>query len=447
MRTSSQTPPPLVVEEPDLRAGASSSSAMDVSSSIGTASNRQPTPFDFSVYSRSPSRRHHADDDIALEPDLTPPIFAGPDDHVHDTHSHDHGDDHEHHVDHGFVEPTPPAAAPPPGPSAPPSDPAGNEMFEMGEIIGFHHQVDTLGRLAESIGRGMAINRRTMQSAELELWELYPPPAQNWRIADRVDDPEWDARRARLRTAYSNMARSVRVARSAFLDAERSLQRSRRELEAAMNAERLDQASVRAAQDAAERRRPSPIPTVPTNNNTARPTTTGRPVSMYDGLLSDGRDDNVGRVMEVQERMLRDQLRMYAAVGADDVGPSSVSSTAATVGASGAEAGSGNASSRVGVRARGRTVVQQQRSASSAPSTATSSVTVEDVPDRASQLRERAADGWSPLQISPFGELKFSFVLDLTVFIDMTLKFVQFRLLRLLDHPPASDLPAGTRRP
>ncbi|KAG8951387.1 hypothetical protein FRC04_006158 [Tulasnella sp. 424] len=402
MRTSSQTPPPMVVEEPDLRAGASSSSAaaaaMDVSSS--SLGNRQPTPFDFSVYSRS---RHHAaaDDDIALEPDLTPPIFAGPDDHVHDTHSHDHGDDHEHHVDHGYVEPTPPAAPPPPGPSAAPSDPPANQMFDMGEIIGFHHQVDTLGRLAESIGRGMSINRRTMQSAELELWELYPPAAQNWRIADRVDDPEWEARRQRLRTAYSNMARSVRVARSAFLDAERSLQRSRRELEAAMNAERLDQASVRAAQDAAERIRPSPIPTVPTNNPTARPTTTtARPVSMYDGLLSDARDDNFGRAMQVEERMLRDQLRMYAAGGAEDVGPSSVSSTAATVGASGAETGNGNTSTRVPTRVRNRIV--QQRSASSAPSATASSVTVEDVPDRASQLRERAGDGWSPLQISPF---------------------------------------------
>ncbi|KAG8969723.1 hypothetical protein FRB90_010713, partial [Tulasnella sp. 427] len=52
-----------------------------------------PPSFDFNMrqishHQHHHQRHHHADDEIALEPDLTPPIFAGPDDHVHNDDGH-----------------------------------------------------------------------------------------------------------------------------------------------------------------------------------------------------------------------------------------------------------------------------------------------------------------------------------------------------------------------
>ncbi|KAG8891837.1 hypothetical protein FRC01_014489 [Tulasnella sp. 417] len=267
-------------------------------------------------------------------------------------------------------------------------------MLDMSQIVGFHHQVDILGRLAENIGRGMAINRRTMQSAEIEMMDM------DRRIAAHQSGggpaPESEARRLRLRTAYSNMARSAREARSAFLDAERSLLRSRRELEAVMGAAGLEQATSRAAEDMAAARARVNSNAASSFVNPAR--AAGRPVSMYDGFLGGGS----GRREDNGESSLREQLRMFeeqtlAAIAGE---PSAGSApTTANAGASGAS-GSGNGLNPMSARAR-RALVPQ-RSATSAPSTSTPAVNVEHVPERASQLRERAAEGWSPLQISAF---------------------------------------------
>ncbi|KAG8918599.1 hypothetical protein FRC00_012283, partial [Tulasnella sp. 408] len=378
LRTSNPTPPPMVVEEPGLpmsRPSASASTSGAGAPTVDSSSNRQPPPFGFAaIPSRSP-RRYGGTDDIDLENDIAPPIFAGPDD-------HDHRDDHDH--DH----PIDPARPPAPGSSsAPPSDLQATDMLDMNQILGFHQQLDTLGRLADNIGRGTAINRRTMQSAELELWDLQPPRAQHWRLAQQSGDPE---REARLRTAYSNMARSVREVTSALLDADRSLQQSRRELEAAMRAAGSEQPPSRAADDMVTARGRA-NPTVSSSNPPRRP------VSMYDGLFGPGavrRDDNVERSARNRLRMLDEQARALAG----DEPPASSSSATAT---SGATVGNGSETAPNPAAARARRSLPQ-RSATSAPSTATPAVTVEDVPERASLLRERGAEGWSPLQISAF---------------------------------------------
>ncbi|KAG9042827.1 hypothetical protein FS837_010319, partial [Tulasnella sp. UAMH 9824] len=372
LRTSNPTPPPMVVEEPGLpmsRPSASTSSSGAGASAMDSSSNRQLPPFSFAgIPSRSPPRRHHADDDMTLENDISPPIFAGPDD-------HDHGDDHDHPID--------PAPRPPAGlSSAPLSEPPLHEILDMHQILGFHQQLETLGRLAENIGRGTGINRRTMQSAEMEIWNLQPRIGQH-----QSSDPE---REVRLRTAYSNMARNVREVTSALLDADRSLQQSRRELEAAMRAALLEQPPSRAADDMVTAR--GRAHQTVSSSNPAR-----RPVSMYDGLFGPGavrRDDNVERFARNRLRMLDEQAR---ALAGDEPATSSSSATVT----SGAAVGNGSESASNPATARARRSVPQ-RSATSAPSTATPAVTVEDVPERASLLRERGAEGWSPLQISAF---------------------------------------------
>lgn len=128
-----------------------------------------------------------------------------------------------------------------------------------------------------------------------------------------------------------------------------------------------------------------------------------RPVSMYDGLFGPGavrRDDNVERSARNRLRMLDEQAR---ALAGDEPATNSSSATAT----SGATVGNGAESASNPTAARARRSVPQ-RSATSAPSTATPAVTVEDVPERASLLRERAAEGWSPLQISAFGEFSLA---------------------------------------
>ncbi|KAG8972178.1 hypothetical protein FRB90_010290, partial [Tulasnella sp. 427] len=255
-------------------------------------------------------------------------------------------------------------------------------------------RLESLARLAEDLNGLMAQHRRTLQTAQMELSTSAssPPP-----------DP-------RVRAAYENMVRALTDAGRRVVEVRAELERARVQLENAMT-------SAGAARSNAQ------SGSVTVRSVATRGASRSRPVSMYEGGSRTGADvmRSWMRQFEAEDRVrlselnaLEESARNVAAgrtTGSSSVGGGG-GGGGESVAASATATGYAGLASRPGVRLR-RTVQpspqqQQSRSASSAPasSSAASGVVVEggssEPPSSASSVRERVAEGWSPLQISAF---------------------------------------------